>query len=140
MFTSFKVNAIYWWRHHKDDVANIVFRLTFPIWLPIVLILIPLMIWDQGDPDEDEKWCKEHHFVYPDYLGWECHKQVKKWRKAYNKVKRLEEKSAILFEMQINAQQEQCWNTGVGHAARFRVGACHGCKHYDRCSDSACGY
>jgi hypothetical protein len=90
-----KVNLIYWWRHNEEFVINILTVLTFPIWFPVFIILVPFMVYSIGDPEEDEKWCKEHGLQYPWEAGWDSHKIVKKWRKEYKRQERLKEKELI---------------------------------------------
>ena len=90
-----KIDCIYWWQSHKKGIYNILEDIATPFLFILCIPFIPFMIYDVGDPDEDMKWCEEHHYVYPSHLDWGCHRQVKKWRKEYEKNEKIKAKEQI---------------------------------------------
>ncbi len=91
MFEDFKVNLIYFWEKNKDDILDVLTKLTFPIWLPILLVCLPFMLMQEENYVDDLKWCKEHNVEYPGKFVdmWpDGHSIVKKWKKEEkNRIK-----------------------------------------------------
>lgn len=98
-YINIKVNFIYWWRSHKDTIIGIIETIILPFLIPIIL----LITIDQGDAEEDIKWCKKHGYTYPDDLGWDAHRQVKKWKKEFKRKEKELVKESIRKELEKEA-------------------------------------
>lgn len=51
-----KVNFIYWWNKHEEDVLDILFTLLIPVLLLLVALVSPIAAMQ----DADDEWREEH--------------------------------------------------------------------------------
>lgn len=95
-----KINLIYFYEKHKDDIHYVFLIITIPIWLPVFIVLFPFFFCDVENLKEDQEWCEKNGYKFPYELEWGAHKVVKKWRKDYNDKIKEEEKEKIRLRLE----------------------------------------
>jgi hypothetical protein len=95
-----KINLIYFYEKHKDDIHYVFLIITIPIWLPVFIVLFPFFFCDVENLKEDQEWCEKNGYKFPHELECGAHKVVKKWRKDYNDKIKAEEKEKIRLRLE----------------------------------------